>query len=78
MAKRIVRYIFKSAQAKDIVNMPREEGIKKFLHGALASYSGSCQERPWFNDLNLGQTLGRAVWEILTVCRGERHHAWAS
>ena len=44
---------------------------QKFLRGALASYCGSY-------DLNLGQTLGRAAWEILTACRGERHHAWPS
>ena len=71
MVKRIVRYIFKSAQAVDIVNMPWEQGMKKFLHGALASYSGSCQERPWFYELNLGQTLGRAAWQVPKACKGK-------
>ena len=71
MVKRIVRYIFKSAQAVDIVNMPWEQGIKKFLHGSLSSYSGSRQERPWFYELHLGQTLGRAAWQVLKACKGK-------
>ena len=69
MVKRIARYIGKSAQAKDILNMSWLKGIKKFLQGAMASYCASCQERRWFYDLNLGQTLGRAAWVILTACK---------
>ena len=69
MVKRIVRYVYKNAQAEDILNMPWQKGIKKFLHEAMAIYCGSCQERSWFYDLDLGQTLGRAAWEILTACK---------
>ena len=35
-------------------------------------FSGSCQEKVWFYDLDLSQTLGRAAWEILTARNEER------
>ena len=56
MVKRIVRYIRKGADAKDIVEMPWQKGIEKFLDGVISIYSGSCQDRSWFYDLDLRQT----------------------
>ena len=69
MVKRIVRYIRKGADAKDIVEMPWQKGIEKFLDGVISIYSGSCQDRSWFYDLDLSQTLVSAAWVILKSCK---------
>jgi len=66
MTKRIVRYIVKAASASDLLNLPWREAVTKFVHNAMGSYSASCQEKPWFYDLELSQVFGRASWELLT------------
>jgi len=66
MTKRIVRYIVKAASASDLLNLPWREAVTKFVHNAMGSYSASCQEKPWFYDLDLSQVFGRASWELLT------------
>ena len=65
MVKRIVRYIRKAALAKDIAQMPWKTGIEKFLDAVIGSYSASCQDRSWFYDLDLTETLISAVQVIL-------------
>jgi len=67
MVKRIVRYIYKASTADGVATLPWEEACKKFLSHALGAYTGSCQERPWFYDLDLADAFARATWEVLTA-----------
>jgi len=66
MVKRIVRYIYKSASSDELLTLPWQGAVSKFVQGAMGSYGGSCGERPWFYDLELGPVFGRAAWEVLT------------
>ena len=65
MVRRIARYIRNAADVKDMDKMQWKEVIEKFLDGVMHSYSGSCQDRSWFLDLDLTDVLISAVQVIL-------------
>jgi len=65
MVKRIVRYIYKAASHEEVLKLPWEDGIKKFIVVAMQSYGASCQEKEWFYELDLAPVFQRAAWEVL-------------
>lgn len=72
MVKRIVRYIYNQAGKEEVLTLPWEEGVKKFVSSAMQSYAASCQEKDWFYDVDLVPVFQRAAWEVLTASKNSQ------
>jgi len=65
LSKRVTRYLSKGAHSPDLLTMPWDEAVGRYLDRAMQSYTSACGDRPWFLDLDLTQALGGAAWALV-------------
>lgn len=66
LTKRVVRYIFNSAKAPELLSMPQwDEVCKKLVDHAMHGYCAACQEKKWFFEIDLAPAFTSVAWEIL-------------
>jgi hypothetical protein len=75
IAKRIARYILTAAMSTPEVQsvswqVTWQDYVKSFVAAALSSYGSSCQEFPWFYELDLGYIFGNVAWKLLQASSG--------
>ena len=68
MTHRIVGYIYKAVR-KDFPLSSRES-IQNMVDSAMQSFSGACQDKPWFSEINLVHAF---VGVIMVVEKQEGH-----
>ena len=68
MTNRIVGYIYKAVR-KDFPLSSRES-IQNMVDSAMQSFSGACQDKPWFSEINLVHAF---VGVIMVVEKQEGH-----
>ena len=62
---------YKAAQAPELLAMPWEQAARQFVDRAMQGYSTAYSERPWFFELELGQTVCAGLWELLRSSRAD-------
>lgn len=65
MTRRIVRYIWNSCKNEDLQGQPWRECVKNLVSAAMSSYSGACQEKEWFFEIQLIPAFISASQELL-------------
>eukprot|EP00931_Biecheleriopsis_adriatica_P043974 TRINITY_DN25126_c0_g1_i1.p1 TRINITY_DN25126_c0_g1~~TRINITY_DN25126_c0_g1_i1.p1 ORF type:complete len:486 (-),score=127.22 TRINITY_DN25126_c0_g1_i1:25-1482(-) len=62
--KRVLKYIYKGAQAPELMTLPWDQAATQFVESSMQGYSAACGDKPWFFDLDLAPSFGMAFWEI--------------
>jgi len=70
MAKRIVRYLYKSSTAENLTTLPWRQAAQQFIEKAAISYNSACHEKPWFGELDIVPALGIACFQVAEACGG--------
>jgi len=65
LSKRITKYLYKGAQAPELLTLPWHQAGPQFIETAMRGYSNACADKPWFFDLDLTVAFHMAFWEIL-------------
>ncbi len=71
LARRVAKYFYKAARAPELLAMPWEQAARQFVDHAMQGYSTAYSERPWFFELELGQTVCAGLWELLRSSRAD-------
>eukprot|EP00438_Fugacium_kawagutii_P017582 Skav222245 [mRNA] locus=scaffold3059:185236:188073:- [translate_table: standard] len=66
LCKRITKYLYKGAQAPELLTLPWQQAASQFIENAMRGYSNACADKPWFFDLDLTVSFHMAFWEILS------------
>ncbi|CAE7480030.1 unnamed protein product, partial [Symbiodinium pilosum] len=69
LCKRIVRYLYKGAQAPELLTLHWHQAAEQFVDTAMQGFTAACGDKPWFFDMDLTSAFGMAFWEILTGSR---------
>ena len=68
MTNRIVGYIYKAVRKE--LPLSSREAIQNMVDSAMQSFSGACQDKPWFSEINLVHAF---VGVIMVVEKQEGH-----
>ncbi|CAE7376886.1 ASPH [Symbiodinium natans] len=66
LCKRIVRYLYKGAQAPELLTLPWHQAAEQFVDTAMQGFTAACGDKPWFFDMDLTSAFGMSFWEIYT------------
>jgi len=64
MVKRVVRYVYNAAKSQELLLLPWEQASAQLVENAMGAYCASCSEKNWCFELDLGQALASAAWEL--------------
>lgn len=64
--KRITKYLYKGAQAPELLTMPWQQSAQQYIETAMRGYSTACADKPWFFDMDLTVAFHMSYWEILS------------
>lgn len=66
LCKRVVKYLYKGAQAPELLTLPWQQAAMQFIENAMRGYSNACSQKDWFFDMDLTSTFHMAFWEIFS------------
>eukprot|EP00913_Durusdinium_trenchii_P034478 g32257.t1 len=66
LCKRVVKYLYKGAQAPELLTLPWQQAAMQFIENAMRGYSNACAQKDWFFDMDLTSTFHMAFWEIFS------------
>jgi len=64
LCKRIVRYLYKGAQAPELLTLHWRQAAEQFVDTAMQGFTAACGDKPWFFEMDLTSAFGMAFWEI--------------
>lgn len=64
--KRVTKYLYKGAQAPELLTMPWQHSAQQYIETAMRGYSTACADKPWFFDMDLTVAFHMSYWEILS------------
>ncbi|CAE7345337.1 hypothetical protein AK812_SmicGene34959 [Symbiodinium microadriaticum] len=64
LCKRIVRYLYKGAQAPELLTLHWHQAAEQFVDTAMQGFTAACGDKPWFFEMDLTSAFGMAFWEI--------------
>ncbi len=66
LCKRITKYLYKGAQAPELLTLPWQQTAQQYIETAMRAYSTACADKPWFFDMDLTVAFHMSYWEILS------------
>jgi len=63
-AKRITKYIYKAAQAPELMALPPQQAAQQFIESGMHGFSSACGDKSWFFELDLAPTFCDGFYEI--------------
>lgn len=65
LAKRVVKYMYKSVSNPELLSVPWDEMCQQLVKGMFHSYSAACGQAEWFFQIDLAPALSAAAMVLL-------------